>query len=255
MPCERYASTLADAAAGGVVTAEVEAHLGSCASCRAELATLREALGLADAELRTIASAEPSPSLQARIRRAVAEEDASATTTWRWLWPAMAAALLLLAVAAGLWRVGGLAPPPRIAAATLSPTSTAPSPPEPSAASRAADVSPRGAAPIGQSPRGAASASGDEGSARATDSSRHVSAASLGTTRPRRRLPAEPEVLVPPGQQEALLRFVALVHREHLAPRSLMAAGEPSADLVEPKSLQIQPLEIVPLDPAESSGT
>ena len=65
----------------------------------------------------------------------------------------------------------------------------------------------------------------------------------------------EPEVLVPPGEAEALLRFAALVHRDRQAPTSLAAAGQPSADLAEPAPIDIQPLEIVPLDPAETSGT
>jgi hypothetical protein len=66
---------------------------------------------------------------------------------------------------------------------------------------------------------------------------------------------AEPEVLVPPGEAEALLRLVALVHRERLTPDALGAVDRPSADLAELKPIDIKPLEIVPLDPAESSGT
>ena len=64
-----------------------------------------------------------------------------------------------------------------------------------------------------------------------------------------------PEVLVPPGGAEALVRFVALVHSERLSPVALAAAGQPSADLAEPAPLEIKPIEIVPLDPAETSGT
>ena len=233
MPCERYERALADAAASGAPTAEIEAHLAACASCRSELATLREALGLADAEMRTIALAEPSPVLRVRIRRAVAEDEAPTPLALRWLWPATAASLLLLAGAAGLWRFGATAPLPGIVAAT--PLPAAPSTSKPPAASGVAG---------GASHRVEA----DARTAR-------IPVAPVRTPRPSRRPSAEPEVLVPPGQEEALLRFVAIVHREHLAPRSLMDAGEPSADLVEPSALQIQPLEIVPLDPAESSGT
>jgi hypothetical protein len=49
--------------------------------------------------------------------------------------------------------------------------------------------------------------------------------------------------------------LVALVHRERLTPPVLGAAGQPSADLGELAPLDIKPLEIVPLDPAEISGT
>mgnify|MGYP001260768810 CR=1 FL=1 len=71
--------------------------------------------------------------------------------------------------------------------------------------------------------------------------------------RPGRR--AEPEVLVPPGEGEALLQLVALVQRERLVPLSLGAAGQPSPDLAELRPIDIQPLESVPLDPAENGGT
>jgi len=66
--------------------------------------------------------------------------------------------------------------------------------------------------------------------------------------------PSAPEVLVPAGEREALMRFVALVHREGLQPSALSAAGTPSADLDEPAPIEIQPLEIVPLDPATAEG-
>jgi hypothetical protein len=45
------------------------------------------------------------------------------------------------------------------------------------------------------------------------------------------------------------------VHRERLTPTSLAAAGQPSADLADLALIDIKPLEIVPLDPAEGSGT
>jgi hypothetical protein len=63
-----------------------------------------------------------------------------------------------------------------------------------------------------------------------------------------------PEVLVPPGGQEALVGLVAIVHRERLAPASFASAGQWSEDLPGPAPVVIPPLEIVPLDPAEGSG-
>jgi hypothetical protein len=63
------------------------------------------------------------------------------------------------------------------------------------------------------------------------------------------------EVLVPSGEAEALRRLVALVQREKLAPAALGAVERPASDLAELPRIDIPPLEIVPLDPAESSGT
>jgi hypothetical protein len=71
----------------------------------------------------------------------------------------------------------------------------------------------------------------------------------------RRPARAAPEVLVPRGEAEALVRFAALVHRDRHTPVAFLAAGRPSPDLAEPTVLDITPLEIVPLDPAETPGT
>jgi hypothetical protein len=45
------------------------------------------------------------------------------------------------------------------------------------------------------------------------------------------------------------------VHRDRRAPASLAAAGQPSPDLAELPPIDIKPLEIVPLDLAETPGT
>ena len=83
---------------------------------------------------------------------------------------------------------------------------------------------------------------------------RHAAATSHPAATP------EPQVLVPPGEAETLLRLVARLNRERLVAPVLGAAGQPSPDLADPGSVEIgpidiQPLEIVPLDPAESAGT
>jgi hypothetical protein len=70
----------------------------------------------------------------------------------------------------------------------------------------------------------------------------------------RRATPAPPEVLVPPGESDALLRFAADLQRRVVPPDSLLLK-DLLAPLPEPKAVEIAPIEIVPLDPAEASGT
>jgi hypothetical protein len=208
MACERYREALADVAAGAPFPAGLETHLGACDACRDELASLRQALALADAEMAVLLSAEPSPGLAARILRAVAEAGPSPARRFGWLWPAMAAAATLL-VALALWQVRG----PVIPRDSVSP--------------------------------------GPEGSAGAVIPKRSPRVRS----EPHTVRVVAPEVLVPPGEGEALLRLVALVHRERLSPAGLAAAGQPSPELAGPLLLAIEPLEIRPLDPAETTGT
>ena len=59
---------------------------------------------------------------------------------------------------------------------------------------------------------------------------------------------------MPPGETEALLRFVAQLRRRAVAPDSLLVA-DLSAPLTEPRAVEIAPLEIIPLDPNERSGS
>ncbi len=233
MACERFRDELTDVAAGQPAAAGTSAHLESCPSCRAELTALRRGLALADQVLGEIASAEPSPELPARIRRAAAEVDVAEPRPWRWAWVAVAAALFLAVGVAIRWRTGRVATP-RQPIALASP-SVSPMPVTPEGPSARPDVTTPGPAPTA-GPRLAT-----------TEARRRPSA-------PPRR-PAEPEVLVPPGQQEALLRFVALAHGQQVTPRTLQSTGVPSFDLAQPAPLEIKPLEIVPLDPAESPGT
>jgi hypothetical protein len=60
-------------------------------------------------------------------------------------------------------------------------------------------------------------------------------------------------VLVPAGEAEALVRLAANLRRRSVTPDSLLVA-DLSAPLAGPKLVEIRPIEIVPLDPAESSG-
>jgi len=175
--------------------------------------------------------------------------DAERTPAWRfgWLWPTAAAAATLL-VALAVW-VGRTppSPEPRVAADAVA----------------------------GLSSRGAEIRSRDEGSAipaveTAAAPGRgpvtresHGPAArakvprageSLGAGLTEAPQEGQPEVLVPPREAEALLRFAAHLRTRVIPPDSLLVA-DLSAPLPEPQGVEIHPLEIVPLDPAETSGT
>ncbi|HSD28156.1 MAG TPA: hypothetical protein VLL75_12700 [Vicinamibacteria bacterium] len=248
MSCERYREALTDAAAGGPVPGGVEAHLASCEACRRELAALRQALALADAEMARLAAAEPSPGLPARIRHAVAESGSVPAWRFGWLWPVAAAAATLL-VALAVWV--GRAPSPQTRVA-VGGTTGHPG----GAAERVAphdDTATPSAGPTERGGLGSAGASLGTSPVGVPREGRAVT--SRHRWRPARAAPASPEVLVPRGEAEALVRFAALVHRDGHTPVAFLAAGRSSPDLAEPAALDITPLEIVPLDPAETPGT
>ena len=232
MACERYREALTGLAAGGLASDGLEAHLAGCEDCRLELAALRRALDAVDADLRELVATEPSPALAVHIRQAAAEVGAG----WRpaFTLQALAAAAVLAALTFVLLRGHETGPSP-VAALT---------PPSPAASGTplpAAVALPAATARPAASPR-----------------PREQRVPSTASTR--RAAAHEPEVLVPPGEGEALLRLVALVNRQRVAPPGLRAAGQASPDLAEPpaidvRSVDIKPLEIVPLDAAETPGT
>jgi hypothetical protein len=241
MPCERYRDALTDAAAGEAVAEALAAHLDECPACESELAELRRLMAAADDELSALATAEPSAALRARIREAVAEPAPTPAFRWGFAWTATAAAVLALAVFA-VWRtsvargpvstsVAVNAPPP---APAPRPTASTTPPPAPVAVVSPAAVPAPAGLPF---------------------ESAHEAISVTQSVSTRRLRPADPEVLVPAGEREALLRYVALVHQQKASSTILLAAGQPSADLRQPEDLHIEPLELVPLDPAEASGT
>jgi len=263
MACERFRDALADVAAGEPAPAGVEAHLATCEACRLQIAGLRRALAVADAELAGLLAAEPTPELAVRIQQAVAE---AATRRFGWLWPATAAAAtLLVALAVVLGRGTESTPGPRVAVSSDRPEPTGSTRvPEPTGefviprdsdrtgpegSTGTADPSSPGPADAPRGDRVVAEATG-ELPVRAQDDDVPTRSRSAG----RRAIPAEPEVLVPPGEVEALLRFAEQLQGRSVPTDSLLVA-DLSGPLPEAKALEIAPLEIVPLDPAETSGT
>ncbi len=239
MSCERYREALADVAAGAPAPAGVEAHLASCDACRAEVGVLRRALAMADEEMATLRTAEPSPELVVRIRQAVAESDGAPAWRLGWLWPAVAVAATV-AVALAIWP--GRGPQPGAPAAS----NTRPERPAPVLPTVPPEAPHEGSAAPASFPTAAPLPAPEASTGPASPSSSRRPRAPWGE--------ALPEVLVPPGEAEALLRFAAHLQTRVVSPDSLLVA-DLSAPLPEPKDVEIRPLEIVPLDPAETSGT
>ncbi len=222
MACERYRDALTELAAGAEASADASAHLASCEACRAELASVRQALAAVDDELAQLRVAEPSPDLAARIRSAVAESS-SAAPAWRLGWGmALAAASVVVAVAFVASR--GPRPQPPASVADRAPAREAPL-----------------ATPAPE--RFVSETAGSQPVA----SERHASSPS---SRVRAR---GPEVLVPAGEAEALGRLAASLRRRSVTPDSLLVA-DLAAPLAELEVREIRPLEIAPLDPARDSG-
>ena len=233
MSCERFEGDLIDVAAGVPAAPGLEAHLEGCPACRARLDERRRVLEDVDHVLRARLGAEPSPELAARVMSRLAEGDARAP--WRPFWLAAVAAALGAALLAG-WmarRPGGEVPAgPR--EATTSPEtrphqdgsrmmpSDRPNAPEPRAVTRPRAATARLAA---RAPRRPAATQG-----------------------------AEPLVLLPPGQEDALRRFVANLGRgTQPAPALLVAATSVEGAVEAPPLLDIPAVTVEPLsDPAVS---
>lgn len=232
MACERHKDALSDVAAGGSAVPELEAHLASCVGCREQLEVLRRALALADDELGRLLSSEPSRRLLARIRAATAEPVAQSVWRLGWARPSLAAAAALLVA---LLVVVGRAP-------SREPSVVVERSPEPSGASPTSVSEGRSPAAEQAAPPPTA-----ETPAQADAAPGRPSLAGLAAAAP------APEVLVPAGEAEALLRFAAAVRHRSVTPESLLVA-DLSLPLSQPKGMEIRPIEIVPLDPEEDSG-
>jgi hypothetical protein len=63
--------------------------------------------------------------------------------------------------------------------------------------------------------------------------------------------PAEPQVLVPPGQELALVRFRESLRGREIAPTSLLASDEAGQASLEPAELAVPPLEVKALPAPE----
>jgi hypothetical protein len=228
MACERYKVSLADAALGElerVPEAELRAHLENCAACRTAFDAERRLVAAIDWGVAASVAAEPSPELAARVRQRIEAVRVPARPwfagSWigRWV-PAAAGALVVLALVT-MWLARR-------------------EPARPGKPESAKNV------PSQHHSQSGAGVPGESVTPRVLPVQPVGSAA--GSRRPHivRKVvlkAAEAEVLVPPGQREAILRLYEAVRSGRADAASLLA----ERGSLEPVALKIAPLEVAAL--------
>lgn len=227
MSCKRYRDWMASAAADELPKnrrAELENHARECAACRQELQRVRTLFAAIDLGVTAQSAAEPSPRLMEQVRQRIRDE-APVARWWNARWvPAVACATVLI-VAVSVWTLW-----PRTAIRhELTANSAHTSPVQ---AVRPAAVGTTAMPKIASQRRGSM----------------------VALARPARRLNARrverqsaalevPEVIVEPGQMEAVMQFAQALNSGQIDSAKLLAdlkaANQP---------LKIKPLVIAPLE-------
>lgn len=222
MNCERCRGYMGDAATDGLsgrLRAEFEVHVQECTDCREEFSRVRVLLETIDRRVVSSVAVEPSPEFIARVRRGIATEDMPGKTISRWIVSATAcAAAIILAVSLWqFWPIGRKPQSVRIPASVGS-SLTAATHAEPTSAI------------VGE---------------KVTVPRRKVHAGIVREVaiRKPKRGEQEPEVLVPPGEAEAVLRYVAALRSGEIDGAKLMAELKATDQPIELKPLVITPLD------------
>ncbi|HKW89138.1 MAG TPA: zf-HC2 domain-containing protein [Candidatus Acidoferrales bacterium] len=233
MNCVKCKAWMSEAATDGLSErrrAEFDAHVQSCAGCRAEFERTKALVLAIDGSVVGSVAGEPSPDFIARVRRWIATQTMSGKTTWPWAVPAIAcAAAIILAVSFGqFWPRGNQ---PRSVQTPASGDSSL-------AAATHTEPSP----PITLEHAGIRGGKAHDGAIREV------------AARKSQRVEREPEVLVPPGQGEALLQFAAAIRSGKIDGVKLMADLKAAGQPIEIKPLVIAPLELSTEDENKDSG-
>jgi len=220
MPCESYKRALSEAAAGAALgstmSSALRSHLNSCAGCRAFLAQEQALFAYIDAGLRIVANSEVPPSLIPSVRARLSEQP----TRRRWiLVPATIAVAACLVAVFVLVRIGNR---------TIQPTTTS--------VQSAMNAPSHKAVAVPRNPEN-------------TALSITKSAASRHSLQTRSTEPAEPLVLVPASQKEAVDYLLATLQRSRKDREVLIAQAQDREPVPTPISpIAIVPMEIKPLE-------
>jgi len=175
-----------------------------------------------DRGIRDTVAAEPSPEFAARVLRRVQQERASAQSWSAGWFPAMAGALAVLVLSA-VWLVRHELPH-----STTSPSARN--------------------APIEQRSRAAETTQAAISQAEPVRPATHVRGRE--SVRPATAEANQPEVLVPRGEEAAVLRLYAAVWSGRVDVASLVAESPP----LKPAEIRVAPLAVTPLGAATKAG-
>ncbi len=217
---------------------ELLAHLAQCGSCREAYQHARELNSQLDRGLESLLSGRPSPQFASRLRARIAEEQPAPRFSWL-AWKPVLAGAALAAVFAVLvvvsWPPKRVSPQPQVNHSRPSVASTAapPRPPTLTTTAPRQTRAHRGYAVVQHRTAFAATI------VPASDHARRANP------------PSEPEVIVPPGQAQALIQLAAAIRSGRIDGKQLITARK---DMDKPikiapikfRSIDIKPIEIAP---------
>jgi hypothetical protein len=225
MACKKYESSVADVALGQLFRpsrrSQLAAHLGICESCRKAHERAEAARLLTDQVVNALVRGEPSSQFAARLRARIANESVPTPSPWAARVPVVLSALIFAAIVgitATNWieRDAARGPLPVVASIPPAPVTDAP------AATRSAVAEQRTA-------------------------SRRV---------PRRQAARErtPDVLVAPGQMQALLRLAEVTRHGRVGYAIEVGRHDQVGQPLEVTPIEIQPLDVSKIEDFDSSG-
>ena len=258
--CRKFEKALLDASLGALAPERERpftAHMAECDDCRKAYEQARQFTATVDRGVESLVAGEPSPQFASRLRARIANErpvHRFACLEWK---PAAAALALasILAVAVIVWiATRRNSAPTAVSAAREIASVRAPSRPVSSTANPHSST--QGRSQASAQARNSLSARVPTEPGRA-GSSRAVRPGSVAVARlvPRRHAaaransPAGPEVIVPPGQLEAVMQLAAAIRSGQIDGKQLLAAQKDMDKPIDIPPLEIKPIEIPPQPP------
>jgi hypothetical protein len=225
MACEKYFDWMMDAALGALPPAresEFLSHIAGCRACGDSYQRARSLAAVVDRGVKSLVSPGPSPHFEARLRARLAEEP-SPRSAGRLVWIPLGAAALAVAAVVTLFLIRALD------RALVRPADRRVQPPV-SVALRPDALTPQ------QAP-----GTIYEQAARTAQPLSTYSVPRPPSSEPHAR---QPEILVPPGQWDAVRNFAEAIRDGRVDGAQLIKAQQQDAD----GPLTIAPVEISPLD-------